>query len=439
MTRARPGLGDDACARVARWLVLVLGLALTAACTQGRAPAPTPLDDGARTYLELVAQLTRQDARSASGDSASAPSPSPDHNATPALSFADIATRARAAAAALAALPSDLDQGRRDWLVAHLTAVGTRAAMKAGTRLTLHDELSGLFGIAQVPVPAPPGGTLDATRADLIRLLTGSGSPSARLDAFDREVLIPSERMPQVFDRALEECRARTRQRLPLPEAESVSVAYVRGEPWSAFSTYLGVGLSRIDVNLSFPLTVDRALELACHEGYPGHHVINLLRDRRARSGRPELEAIPLFSPESFASEAAATTAATLVFTDAERLAFERDVLFPLAGLRPELAERHHTVARQIDRLAPAIEEGLVRYLTGEFDYVETLWTLQDQALMHHPEATLGFVNEYRSFALAYTWATGRAAVTPAGGDRGRDAWDRFAALVAGDYRPSLQ
>lgn len=423
--------------RAATRTAWALTLALTAACNRGRAPAPAPLDEAARTYLQLAEQLTRQDARSASGDSASAPTPPTGRDAAPTLSFTDIAARAHAAASAIGGAPAAGDLARRDWLVAHLTAIGTRASMKAGAHLTLRDELSGLFGIDQVPAPAPAD-ALGATRAELIRRLPGTGPPGARLDAFEQDVLIPAERMPQVFDRALDECRTRTRHLLPLPEAESVTVSYVRGEPWSAFSTYLGVGLSRIDVNLSFPLTVDRALELACHEGYPGHHVINLLRDRRAKSGHPELAAVPLFSPESFASEAAATTAATLVFTDEERLAFERDVLFPLAGLRPELAEPHHAVARLVDGLAPAIEAGVVRYLMGASDYVETLWALQEQALMHHPEATLAFVNEYRSFALAYTWAKPHPAITAADRDRRGEEWDRFAALLAGDYRKRI-
>ena len=424
--------------RRAALLGCLLAVALSVACSPNRtvpAATPTPIDDAAREYLRLAGQLTAQDAHSASGDSVSAPT-LPAASAAP-LSFNDIAAQARAAATTLAAAPPDADRARRDWLVAHLTAVGTRATMKSGARLTLREELSGLFGIADAPAPAVAD-ALEATRAALLRQLPGAGSPGARLDAFDQQALVPAERMPQVFDRALDECRTRTRRLLPLPDAESVTVSYVRGEPWSGFSAYLGVGLSRIDVNLSFPLTVDRALELACHEGYPGHHVINLLRDRRAKNGRPELEAIPLFSPESFASEAAATTAASLVFTDEERLAFERDVLFPLAGLAPGPAERHHAVARLVDTLAPAIEETLVRYLAGEFDYVETLWALQEQALMHHPEATLGFVNEYRSFALAYTWARVQPASAATSRGRRAEAWRGFEALLAGDYRPLI-
>ena len=63
-------------------------------------------------------------------------------------------------------------------------------------------------------------------------------------------------------------------------------------------------------------------------------------------------------------------------------------------------------VARLVDRLAPAIGEALCRYLVGERDYIETIWALQSDALMQHPQATLFFANQFRGLALAYTQGT---------------------------------
>jgi hypothetical protein len=128
------------------------------------------------------------------------------------------------------------------------------------------------------------------------------------------------------------------------------------------------------------------------------------MRDDLAAHGRPELRAIPLFTPDAFATEAAAVTASALVFDDDERLAFERDVLYPLAGLPGDAAGRHIRVHSLLTRLAPAIGSALVDYLAGTRDYVETAWALQSDALMEHPRATIQFANQYRGFALAYTW-----------------------------------
>jgi hypothetical protein len=226
-----------------------------------------------------------------------------------------------------------------------------------------------------------------------------------------------------VFLRALDECRSRTRARVSLPPGEAVEVRLVTGVPWSAFSTYLGDARSRIDVNSALPLTVDRVLELACHEGYPGHHVINTLRERRAANGHPELTAVPLFSPESFAAESVASNAASLVFTDEERITFERDVLYPLAGLPPAETAPHVQVARLLDRVSPAIGVHLSRYLAGSRDFVETSWALQSDALMAHPQATLLFANQFRGFALAYIRSR----------DHPGDMWSRYEALLKGE------
>ena len=57
----------------------------------------------------------------------------------------------------------------------------------------------------------------------------------------------------------------------------------MRDLPWSAFTRYEGGFRSRVIVNGGVPLTVDAALDLACHETYPGHHTISAKRGRMRR------------------------------------------------------------------------------------------------------------------------------------------------------------
>ena len=33
-------------------------------------------------------------------------------------------------------------------------------------------------------------------------------------------------------------------------------------------------------MNTDLPIYIDRAIDLACHEGYPGHHVYNVLLEK---------------------------------------------------------------------------------------------------------------------------------------------------------------
>ena len=119
-------------------------------------------------------------------------------------------------------------------------------------------------------------------------------------------------------------------------------------KPWSGYNWYQGGYRSVIQVNVSLPIWIDRALDLACHEGYPGHHLYNALLERELVRGRgwPEFQVYPLFSPQSLIAEGTANYGIELAFPAAERLAFERDVLFPLAGLDPALAAPYCTRAR---------------------------------------------------------------------------------------------
>ena len=118
---------------------------------------------------------------------------------------------------------------------------------------------------------------------------------------------------------------------------------------WSGYNWYQGNYRSLIQVNTDLPIYIDRAIDLACHEGYPGHHVYNallekhLVRDR----GWVEFSVYPLFSPQSLIAEGTANYGIEVAFPGDERLAFERDVLFPLAGLDPSRRDEYYDGARR--------------------------------------------------------------------------------------------
>jgi len=181
--------------------------------------------------------------------------------------------------------------------------------------------------------------------------------------------------------------------------------------PWSAFTRYEGHGRSRTAINLDFSYTVDRLLELACHETYPGHHAISSLID---------LPVQPMFSPQTLRTEGAATFAVALAFPGTSRVEIERE-LFALAGLSAgeavptglplvEVADVGHVetylrVARLVDRLRWLQVDVARRYLDGDLEFVRAAMALEDEALMpeESTEATLKFFNEFRTYAVAYT------------------------------------
>src|SRR5206468_5084144 len=106
-------------------------------------------------------------------------------------------------------------------------------------------------------------------RARVDAQLPGEGPLVDRYLAFDRRFIVPTNRLQATFERAVAECRRRTLSHLSLPAGEGVSIQFIRNKPWSAYSRYLGGSRSVISVNEDFQFTIDRLLQLACHEAYP--------------------------------------------------------------------------------------------------------------------------------------------------------------------------
>src|SRR6185503_6212472 len=101
-----------------------------------------------------------------------------------------------------------------------------------------------------------------------------------------------------------------------------------------------GNARSLIQINTDLPIFIDRAVDLAAHEGYPGHRVYNALLEQALVRGRgwPEFSVYPLFSPQSLIAEGSANYGIEVAFPGEERVNFEKTVLYPLAGLDPSKA-----------------------------------------------------------------------------------------------------
>jgi hypothetical protein len=186
-----------------------------------------------------------------------------------------------------------------------------------------------------------------------------------RYEAYRRDFIIPPERIDTVFRVAIEEARTRTAGRIELPADENFVLELVTDRPWSGYNWYQGGAQSLIQMNVELPIHIDRAIDLAAHEGYPGHHVYSTLLEQELVRGRGWLEysVYPLFSPQSLIAEGAANYGIDVAFPGDERLTFERDVLFPLAGLDPDRAGEYARVRTLADRLSYAGNEAARAYL----------------------------------------------------------------------------
>jgi hypothetical protein len=299
---------------------------------------------------------------------------------------------------------------RRLFLLRQTRAMVSRIDIVRGARPSFSEEARTLFGLDGWSRLDWQEGLDGQERAELERLLPGPGDLSARYAAFDRRFLIPRDRLPAVLSRAIEGCRAATREHVTLPAGEGVDVEFVPDLAWSAYTRYQGHATSRIQINLALPVTVDRVLDLACHEAYPGHHTIDSLLDARFGGRRIEFAVRPLFSPQSLLHEAAASLAVEMAFPGPARLAFERDELFPLAGLAPSDAEPYVRVGRLVDQLHGVQARIARQYLDGELDFPRASAALERDALMPSADVTLKFLNRFRSYGATYT--IGRDALT---------------------------
>ena len=254
------------------------------------------------------------------------------------MPLAEIRTRAAALLDSLRAVQlSDTTQLvalRKTYLARQLESLAARLDMLEGAKLGFDEESRALYGVA-----APHGDEahFQMVVSRLDTLLPGSGPVSARYSEWRKGFIVPAEKLDTVFKAAIAACRDRTARHMELPAGESFTLEYVQGKPWTGYNWYQGNYKSLIQVNTDVPVFIDRALDVACHEGYPGHHVYNMMLEHALVRGHgwPEYQVYPLFSPQSLIAEGTANYGVDIAFPGRERMAFEREVLFPLAGLDP--------------------------------------------------------------------------------------------------------
>jgi hypothetical protein len=338
--------------------------------------------------------------------------------------------------------PGTADDARLSCLGGQLRAVKARIAQLSGQSLTFDEESAAFYDAV---APTRPDSYFQTTLEELEALLPGNGPLIDRLDRFRAAFIIPTARLADVFERAIDECRRCTRERISLPEDESFTVEYVSDKPWSGYNWYKGRYRSVIQVNTDLPVYIDRAIDLAAHEGYPGHHLFNVLLERQMVEERGWIEyaVYPLFSPASLIAEGTANFGIDVAFPGEARVRFDRDVLMPLAGLPVAEADRYDAVMRLVARLSYAGNEAARRYLDGVQDRGVTVEWLTRFALMSHARAEqrTRFMDVYRSYVINYNLgqdmvreyieAQGGTAASP---DR---RWDLFLALLQSPRLPS--
>lgn len=296
------------------------------------------------------------------------------------------------------------ERRRKLFLKGQIKAAQTRLAMIAGDKFSFQDEAQGLFGVRPVIKPLK---TYDPILARIDKLVPGKGDLAARVDAFQANYVIPTDRLEPVMKAGIAACKARTEEHIKLPAGERFDLSFVTNKPWSGYNWYQGGAHSLIEINTDLPIYISRALDLGCHEGYPGHHVLNSLLEEKLTKGKGwvEFSIYPLFSPQSLIAEGSANYGIALAFPGQAKTEFERDKLYPLAGLDPKTAATYGALMDAKAALAQSEITIAAAYLDGKMKKPEAVKALAKYGLtsMARAEKRLSFIETYRSYIINYS------------------------------------
>ena len=336
----------------------------------------------------------------------------------------------------------NLNIRRVEMLQKQLIALRTKVQMIGGKTYSFDEEAALLY---DAEPPFYPLSYFDKLLDEMDQLLNGDAVLSSRYTKFMEQFIIPKNMLDSVFSVATDESRAITKQYLDLPTQENFVLEYVNDKVWSGYNYYQGDSQSLIQINTDFPIHIDRAIDLASHEGYPGHHIYMMLLDQNLvnTKGWMEYSVYPLFSPLSFISEGSANYGIDMVFPGEKRLAFERDVLFPIIGISKMKAEKFHKVQELKAKLKYAENKIARRYLNGIIEREEAVGMIETYLLFSPKKAIqrLNFIETNRSYVINYNLGRDQVAkhmkLSGADPELPEKRWQIFKELLSNPYSSS--
>ena len=243
---------------------------------------------------------------------------------------------------------------------------------------------------------------------ELNRILPGQGSLPFRVSSFKSRFMVPVNKREQVFEAALKACEENTKVNWELPLDAGIQLNWTRevSTPWHV---YLGNGESEILINPLAMSYMGAMIDVACHEGYPGHHAQYVLIEQsliELDDFSEEERLMLLRTPRTAVLEGAADYGIGLTFPRDKRLALERDVLFPIAGLDTADIEKY----LQVNHLVKVANNGVLRTIQAYADEmlpdIAAAVRLENNFLIASPRAFLNYVDRYGAYSAIYSIAS---------------------------------
>jgi len=294
---------------------------------------------------------------------------------------------------------------RKNSLLLNIRAMDTRIRMVNGGKFLFKEEA---YLIYDATLPDYQFSQFDGVLTEIDQLIPGENSLSERVEAFRNRFNIPEEKVKNIVDIAIGECRARTKKHISLPLQENFKLEYVTDKNWGGYNWYQGNNISLMQINQDFPMKIGRAIGLGCHEGYPGHHVWNLMIENKLLKQNKwiEFSLFPLFSPYALIAEGSANYGIEMAFPNDDKIIFEKKNLYPVAGLDPIQADALEQLNKLTKQLSFVINLIAQQYLDGEISREKALELVVKYGMTSKPRAEqrIKFIEQYRTYILNYNF-----------------------------------
>ena len=294
---------------------------------------------------------------------------------------------------------------RANWMTSQLIAFGRRIKIFSGETTSFEDETKDLFGVT---APVHNENYFKEQVVKLNSSLPGKGTIAERFQNMAKNFIIPKDKIDTVFKAAIAESRKRTLVHYKLPATENFSLEFLNNKPWSGYNWYKGNYHSLIQINTDLQIFIERAIDVASHESYPGHHVYNMLLEENLyrKRGWVEISLYPLFSPQSLIAEGSANYGIEVAFPGKEKNKFAKEILLPLAGLDTTGLDNYFeslALKGSLNYVRNEVARGLIN---KTMDEKEAMRWLMEYGLSNEESAakSISFIKKYRSYVINYNY-----------------------------------
>ncbi len=304
-----------------------------------------------------------------------------------------------------AANKNDTLNNRAEWMTNQLIAFGRRIKIFAGESTSFEIETKELFGVT---APLHDENYFKTLVAKLDSSLPGKGTIAERFQNMAQKFIVPKNKLDTVFKTAIAEARKRTMAHYALPESENFTLELLKNKPWSGYNWYKGNFHSLIQINTDLQIFIERAIDVASHESYPGHHVYNMLLEEKLyrKKGWMEISLYPLFSPQSLIAEGSANYGIEVAFPGKEKNKFAKEILLPLAGLDTTGLDIYFNALAlkgDLNFVRNEVARGLIN---KTMDEKEAMRWLTGYGLSNEESAlkSISFIKKYHSYVINYNY-----------------------------------